>query len=81
MKKDEEINSEQIMKITLAPAPAESIPNGESDTETANTFPTAFYEKHSVAKPAEMLMCFILPTVTNQLKYHQEIMKLMESRT
>lgn len=73
MKKDEEINGEQTM--------SQSTSNIEIDNENANLSLSTSYEKNSVTKPSEILMSFILPMVSNRLKFHQEIMKLKESNT
>ena len=73
MKKDEVMNSEQMM--------TQSTSNFEPDNESANNSLSTFYAKNKVSEPSEMLMSLILPIVSNQLKHHQEVMKLKGSNT
>ena len=73
MKKYEEINLKQTM--------SQSTSNIDLDNESANNSLAIFYAKNNVSEPAEVLMSLILPTVSNRLKYHQEIMKLKGSET
>lgn len=68
MKNDSEMSNKQFI--------TQSISNIEQNNKPAINSPTTIY-----TKPAEILMSLILPTVSNRLKYHQELMKLKESKT
>lgn len=73
MKKDVEINGEQIK--------TQSSSNVEIDQVCANVSLITSEAKNSVTKPSEILMSLILPMVSNRLRFHQELMKIKGNNT